>query len=53
LRVLGCQELPRLCGLIVSGDRPLLDLGAHQGLPILPPAPFLERVVVEPSAYCA
>jgi putative PIN family toxin of toxin-antitoxin system len=29
---------------VVSGDTHLLDLGSHDGIPILPPAEFLERV---------
>ena len=28
---------------IISGDRDLLELGTHEGIPILTPAQFLER----------
>lgn len=35
--------------LIVSGDRHLLDLGAYQGIPILPVRSFLERLALRRS----
>lgn len=41
--VLACA-LDGQVDLIVSGDRHLLDLGKYQGIPILTPREFLERL---------
>jgi uncharacterized protein len=31
-------------GAIISGDRDLLDLGSHEGIPVLTPMQFLQRL---------